>query len=85
MFISSEGVKLLESVKVYEDLLEVREEHVRLLASNLLTRDLLHTSNLLPKDLLPLRLPPGTIADWHLGARGGPRAGTLLSRPPPAR
>jgi hypothetical protein len=57
------GVVLLGSAAVHDELVEVREEQARLLASNLL-----------PRDLAPpaLQLPAGDLADWRRGLRAGP-------------
>jgi hypothetical protein len=56
-------VELLGSVEVHDELVEVREEQARLLASNLLPRDLALPS---------LQLPAGDLADWRRGLRAGP-------------
>jgi hypothetical protein len=56
-------VELLGSVSVHDELVEVREEQARLLASNLLPRDL---------PLPALQLPAGDLADWRRGLRAGP-------------
>ncbi len=58
-----EGVELLGSVSVHDELVEVREEQARLLAFNLLPRDL---------PLPALQLPAGDLADWRRGLRAGP-------------
>jgi hypothetical protein len=58
------GVELLGSVAVHDELVEVREEQARLLASNLLPRDL--------APLPALQLPAGDLADWRRGLRAGP-------------
>jgi hypothetical protein len=50
-------------VEVHDELVEVREEQARLLASNLLPRDLALSS---------LQLPSGDLADWRRGLRAGP-------------
>jgi hypothetical protein len=57
-------VVLLGSISVHDELVEVREEQARLLASNLLPRDLAPLSS--------LQLPPGDLADWRRGLRAGP-------------
>ncbi len=50
-------------MEVHDELVEVREEQARLLASNLLPRDLALPS---------LQLPAGDLADWRRGLRAGP-------------
>ncbi len=56
-------MELLGSVSVHDELVEVREEQARLLASNLVPRDLALPS---------LQLPAGNLADWRRGLRAGP-------------
>ncbi len=56
-------MELLGSVEVHDELVEVREEQARLLASNLLPKDLALPS---------LQLPAGDLADWRRGLRAGP-------------
>ena len=51
------------SGQVVAELVQVREEQARLLASNLLPRDVLPTG-------APLHLPTGDLSDWKLGLSG---------------